>query len=84
LTERQHTRLSGYPDMVLQFAHFLDYHLRNEGLDGFEIRAHVWASLNSRKMQLLIDPNANLALEQESLMPASWILPLDPPVYHIE
>ena len=49
---------------------------RREGYDNVEVRARVMVSLNGREPQLLIDPEIDLAKEQVSLLPASWIVPL--------
>lgn len=68
------------PDMILQLAHLVAEDLRQRGDPDIEIYVDAWVSLNGRKPQLLIDPNADLARIQRSLRPADWILPLkDPP-----
>ena len=68
------------PDMIFNFSHYLADELRKQGYEQIEIHAEVWASLNGRKLQLLVDPNVNLAAQQRSLMPAKWILPLTEPL----
>lgn len=81
LNERQRSRLGGYPDLVLQFAHFLHReHLTKLGYGHQEVRAEVWCSLNGRDPQLLIDPTVNLAAQPRNLWPASWIRRLDEPI----
>jgi len=37
-------------------------------------------SLNGRRKQLTIDPNTDLTMYNDSLMPAEWILPLIKPL----
>jgi hypothetical protein len=66
--------------MILQFGHYLAEQKRREGYENVEVRAQVMASLNGRKPQLLIDPSADLAKEELSLLPARWILPLTEPL----
>jgi hypothetical protein len=68
------------PDLVLQFAHYLAQEKRSEGFENVEVRARVMVSLNGRQPQLLIDPNVDLTKEQESLLPARWIVPLTTPL----
>jgi vitamin K-dependent gamma-carboxylase-like protein len=76
LEPRQVAKMATHPDMILQFSHYLAEQKRREGYENVEVRARVMASLNGRKPQLLIDPTADLAKEQLSLLPARWILPL--------
>lgn len=68
------------PDMILNFSHHLADELRKQGYEQIEIRAEVWASLNGRKLQLLVDPTVNLAAQPSSLLPAKWIIPLIEPL----
>jgi len=80
LESRQLAKMATHPDMILQFGHYLAELKRREGYDNVEVRAQVMASLNGRKPQLLIDPKADLAREELSLLPARWILPLTEPL----
>ena len=64
--------------MLLQFAHILaDEYRERQGVP-IEVRAEVWASLNGRIPQLLVDPEVNLARVERTLRPASWIMPFTP------
>ena len=76
----QLSKMTTKPDCILQFAHYLAEEKRREGYDNVEVRANVMVSLNSRQPQLLIDPNTDLAKQQESLLPDRWILPLTTPL----
>jgi hypothetical protein len=80
LEPRQLAKMATHPDMILQFSHYLAKLKQDEGYENVEVRARVMASLNGRKPQLLIDPNADLAKERLSLLPARWILPLTEPL----
>jgi vitamin K-dependent gamma-carboxylase len=80
LEPRQVAKMATHPDMILQFSHYLAEQKRREGYENVEVRAHVMASLNGRRPQLLIDPTADLAKERLSLLPAGWILPLTEPL----
>lgn len=63
------------PDMVVQFAHYLEEQLRNRGLKDFEVRATVWVSLNGREAELLVDPEIDLTQVRRSLFPRPYIMP---------
>ena len=76
----QATRMSGQPDLVLQYAHFLAGEAKRRGYDRVEVRARVVTSLNARKPQLLVDPRVDLAAQPRTLAPVSWIQPLEGPV----
>jgi len=75
----QATRMSGQPDMVLQYAYFLAGEAKRHGYDRVEVRARVVTSLNARKPQLLVDPRVDLAAQPRTLAPVSWIQPLEGP-----
>ena len=79
LSSAQSDRVGRWPDMCLQFAHFLREHYRDRGRDGVEIHVRSMASLNGREAQDLIDPAVDLSREPRNLWPADWILPLRAP-----
>lgn len=77
LTRRQIKKMSTRPELIRQLAHEVARRLRAEGWsDDVEVRAVVRASLNGRPMQLLVDPEVNLAAVPRSFWRADWILPL--------
>ncbi|GAB4151308.1 MAG: HTTM domain-containing protein [Planctomycetaceae bacterium] len=80
LNEKQRRTMAGRPDMILQFAHFLTEKLQQAGHSGVKIYARSMVSLNGRKPQPMIDPNANLAAQNRNLKHADWILPLITPL----
>jgi len=73
----QYDKMSGRPDMILQYAHHVARKERRKTGHDVEVRAVTSASLNSRPPQPLIDPAVDLAKQPRSLWPATWILPLD-------
>ena len=77
LSSAQRNRVARWPDMCLQFAHFLADELKKEGHKNIEIRAKVRASLNGRKYQYLIDPEVDLSKVPRNLWHADWIVPLE-------
>jgi hypothetical protein len=80
LTSAQRNEMAGRPDMILQFARHAAEQLRGEGHPTIEIRVKALVSLNGRPKQLLIDPSVDLAAQEDSLLPAPWILPLEEPL----
>ncbi len=73
LTQRQLLVLGRHPDLILQFAHFLDQ--MNPGNTG--VRARVRCSLNGRPPRDLVDPGIDLASEERSVRTYKWLLRLD-------
>lgn len=85
LTRTQIRKMSTRPDMILQFAHYLDAHWRNAlNVPDLEVRAQVYASLNGRKPALLIDPAVDLSALPRNLDHAEWIMPLTEPFRWID
>ena len=79
LNEEQERKMSSRPDMILQFAHHLAHDFQDRGYDGVEVYVDVWATLNDRRPQRLIDPTVDLASVERSLKHAYWIVPLYQP-----
>lgn len=74
LTPKQAHAMSTRPDMIWQYAQ----HLKNHYLDKGDVAvyADVWASLNGRPYQQLIDPKVNLAEEPWNYFEShDWIVP---------
>lgn len=73
----QYREMSSRPDMILQFANAIAADLQHRTGRRPRIHAVVWASLNSRSPQLLLDPAVDLAAQRPSLRRATWIRPLE-------
>ena len=71
LTPRQYHKMVGYPDMILQFAHYLAALMREKGRPDVGVQVIARAGLNGRQPSLLIDPDVNLAAIQRSLLRAN-------------
>jgi vitamin K-dependent gamma-carboxylase len=82
LTSWQFEEMSTRPDMIVQFAKHVREQVGDRGLGDVEVRAEVFASLNGREMQRLIDPDVDLAeTERQGLLGhADWIVPLSTPL----
>ncbi|WP_221392601.1 HTTM domain-containing protein [Dyadobacter sp. NIV53] len=73
LTRIQARQCSFQPDMIIQFAHMLHDHYVKSGVGETEIRAVCYASVNGHQSNLLIDPEVDLAKEQDSFTAKKWI-----------
>ncbi len=78
LNTRQITKMQGNPDMILQFAHYLeDYYRREEGYQQPEVNVKGRVKLNARKSQAIVDEQINLVQEKRGWHPYPWILRLE-------
>lgn len=80
LTPRQFEKMKGYPDMLLQFAHFLAAKYQEEGVS-LKIFCYTQISLNNHPPRPLIDPSIDLVQVSRSLKPYSFILPGPSPYF---
>jgi hypothetical protein len=80
LTQRQYGKMVTRPRMLLRYVHWVaDRYHRDHGVRP-RIHADVWASLNGRRYQRLIDPAADLAAAPLGFSPSPWIVPLSTPL----
>ncbi len=77
LTRFQEKQMSTQPDFILEYAHFLENHFRNEGIQNPEIYTESFVALNGRRSRPYIDPDIDLTNISPSLKHKTWILPLD-------
>jgi len=81
LSRRQIRKMRSRPDMILQFAHYIAKRFRDKGYQQVEVRVEAKASLNGRKLQYLIDPQADLDKKERAFFQsADWIVPLTEPL----
>jgi hypothetical protein len=78
LTPVQEKMMSTQPDMILQFAHFLEQQLKNKGMQDPEVRAEVYVTLNGRGTRKFIDDTIDLTQVRESFRHKDWILSFNP------
>lgn len=77
LTPKQIHRMSGNPDLILQFAHFLENHyIKEKGYEVPSITAQNHIALNGREIQEMIHSQVDLTKEKRSLLPYKFIFPL--------
>ncbi len=75
LNPHQEKQMSFQPDMILQFAHFLEDHYKAQGMKDPIVRCEAWVTLNGRPGQLLFDPQLDLTEVRDSWAPKAWINP---------
>ncbi|MEM1350612.1 MAG: HTTM domain-containing protein, partial [Myxococcota bacterium] len=75
LTDHQAREFSGQPDMILRLAHHIGRDFEERGFEGVEVRVDAKVSLNGRPPMPMINPDVNLMNVQDSVGPASWLMP---------
>ncbi len=81
LTPKQSRKMTSRPDLIVQFARFLEEQKRRDGYSAIEVRARIIASLNGREFQPYIDPKIDLTeVDYPWLGHAAWIMPLMVPL----
>jgi hypothetical protein len=77
LTSFQEKMMATQPDMILQYAHFLDEEYRRRGIKDPVITVQSYVTLNGKGSHLFIDSAVDLSRETESFYPKLWILSQD-------
>lgn len=75
LTPNQEKMMATQPDMILQFAHFLENEYQKKGIENVEITAESYVTLNGQRSSLMIDPAVDLTELKQGLAHKDWILP---------
>lgn len=73
LTMQQEKQMSTQPDMILQFARHLKTVYHTKFADP-EVYAEAHVSLNGRSTRLLLNPNIDLAAQEDNLKHKTWII----------
>ena len=71
----QEKQMAMQPDLILQFAHYLENHYQAKGMEDPQVRAEVYVTLNARPARLLIDPDQDLTLVEDNWKKKEWIMP---------
>ncbi len=80
MTKRQRRKMLSHPDMILQFAHFLETEYRKQGWMDIAVFANISARLNQHPYQAYIDSKVDLTKEHWSFLKESdWIIPFRKP-----
>lgn len=84
LTPWQEKNMSTQPDMILQFAHFLQEEYNKQGIANAEIRAEAYVTLNGSGSRLFMDPEKNLAKIVDNRNSRDWVLPFEAPKKYLQ
>lgn len=75
LTPFQEKQMAIQPDFILQYAHFLARTYREQyGIANPRVTVDSYVALNGRPSRRFIDPEVNLAMQQDTWQPKPWIL----------
>lgn len=77
LTRFQEKQMSAQPDFILEYAHFLEDHYQEEGIEDPEIYVESYVALNGRISQPFVDPEVDLTEIKPSLKHRNWLLPFN-------
>ncbi|MBL0017130.1 MAG: HTTM domain-containing protein [Bacteroidetes bacterium] len=77
LRPNQERMMSTQPDLILQFAHFLEDEYKQKGIADPEVYAEVHATLNGSGSRPFTNPNIDLTQRKEGFAPKDWILPFE-------
>lgn len=78
LTQFQENQMNFQPDMILEFAHYLEDQYRQQGHADVEIRVETYVRFNGRSSRLLIAPTVDLTqYPRQSLKHQPWIITYD-------
>lgn len=76
LTPLQSKMMSTQPDMILQFAHYLNEIYKKKGYKNLEIKADSYVALNGRQGKKYIKPDVNLLDYNENSDVNNFVLPI--------
>ncbi|CAM4339901.1 HTTM domain-containing protein [Cytophagaceae bacterium 50C-KIRBA] len=77
LSTLQEKMMSTQPDMILQYAHYLCDYYAKLGFSSPQVYVDSYVALNGRLGKPLINPQTDLAKEQDSFTHKTWILPFN-------
>lgn len=81
LTPLQEKMMSTQPDMLLQYAHMLRDYYAQHGFHDPHVYVDSYVALNGRLGKPLVDSTIDLAREQDTFAPKSWITSFDDKIY---
>lgn len=74
----QYDKMAIRPEMMREFARHISREHSQDGRPQVQVYANAWAALNGRAPQPLVDSTVDLAAQDRTLAPLSWVLPLLP------
>lgn len=73
LNIHQEKQMAMQPDLILQYAQFLQSHYKKQGIEVDKIRAEVYVTLNAKPSKLLFNEQINLLEIVDSWAPKKWL-----------
>lgn len=77
LTSFQEKQMSYQPDFILEYAHFLGDHYKEQGYKNVQVYVDSYVALNGRLSRPYIDKSVDLYQVKESFQHKDWILPFN-------
>ena len=77
LTANQEKMMATQPDMILEFANYIEADLKLKGWNNPEVYSDVYVTLNGSGSRPFIDSKVNLASLEDSWKDKTWILPFE-------
>ncbi len=77
LTPLQEKQMATQPDFILQYAHFLADHFRQQGHANVQVFVDSYVALNGRPSRPYVDPTVDLTQINESFHRQTWLVPFD-------
>lgn len=75
LTPFQEKQMSFQPDFILEYAHYLGNHFKNQGHKNIQVFVESFVALNGRMSTTFINPKVDLYQQKESFKHKDWIVP---------
>jgi hypothetical protein len=75
LTSYQEKQMSFQPDFILEYAHYLGDHFKNQGHKNIQVFVDSHVALNGRSSMRFVDSTVDLYGETESFKHKTWIIP---------
>ena len=77
LTPNQEKMMATQPDMIVQFAHFLEEEYEKQGVEQISISVDSYVTLNGARSRPFIDPHTDLTQVHQGLRHKAWVLPFE-------
>ena len=77
LSPFQEKQMSSQPDFILEYAHFLENHYRQQGIQNPEVYVDSYVALNGRQSRPYVNPDIDLTEIEPSLKHRTWLLPFN-------
>lgn len=75
LTPLQEKMMASQPDMMLQYAHILREHYKQQGFESPQVFVDSYVTVNGRLGKPLVDATTDLAQIEDTFAHKSWLLP---------